>query len=56
VVIWSHHPFSVYARAEKVFIDGALLYDRTDPARQYETDFELGIFSGRDRPMNTHIL
>jgi imidazolonepropionase-like amidohydrolase len=50
VVIWSHHPFSVYARAEKVFVDGALLYDRMDPSRQYETDFELGIFSGRDRP------
>jgi imidazolonepropionase-like amidohydrolase len=51
VVIWSGHPFSVYARAEKVFVDGALLYDRLDPRRQYETDFELGIFSGRDRPL-----
>jgi imidazolonepropionase-like amidohydrolase len=50
VVIWSSHPFSVYSRAEKVFVDGALLYDRLDPSRQYETDFELGIFSGRDRP------
>ena len=26
-------PFSVYARAERVFIDGALVYDRTDPKR-----------------------
>jgi imidazolonepropionase-like amidohydrolase len=50
VVIWSGHPFSVYSRAEKVFVDGALLYDRLDPGRQYETDFELGIFSGRNRP------
>ncbi len=50
VVIWSGHPFSVYSRAEKVFVDGALLYDRLDPSRQYQTDFELGIFSGRDRP------
>jgi imidazolonepropionase-like amidohydrolase len=49
VVIWSAHPFSVYSRAEQVFLDGALLYDRRDPARQYQTDFELGIFSGWDR-------
>jgi imidazolonepropionase-like amidohydrolase len=50
VVIWSAHPFSVYARADQVFVDGALLYDRSDPARQYMTDFELGIFSGRSAP------
>jgi imidazolonepropionase-like amidohydrolase len=48
VVIWSGHPFSVYARADQVFLDGALLYDRHDPARNPVTDFELGIFSGRD--------
>jgi imidazolonepropionase-like amidohydrolase len=47
VVIWSGHPFSVYTRADQVWVDGALLYDRHDPARQYLTDFELGIFSGR---------
>lgn len=51
VVIWSGHPFSVYSRAERVFLDGALLFDRNDPTRQYQTDFELGIFSGRDRPL-----
>ena len=28
VVVWSGDPFSVYARAERVFVDGALLYDR----------------------------
>jgi imidazolonepropionase-like amidohydrolase len=50
VVVWSGHPFSVYARADQVFVDGALLYDRSDPARQYLTDFELGIFSGRSAP------
>jgi imidazolonepropionase-like amidohydrolase len=50
VVIWSGHPFSVYSRAEQVFLDGALLFDRNDPARQYLTDFELGIFSGRSAP------
>jgi imidazolonepropionase-like amidohydrolase len=42
VVLWSGNPFSVYSRAEKVWVDGALLYDRTDPRRQWRTDFELG--------------
>ncbi len=42
VVLWSRNPFSVYAQAEKVFIDGALLYDRNDPARSPRSDFELG--------------
>jgi imidazolonepropionase-like amidohydrolase len=50
VVVWSGHPFSVYTRADQVLVDGALLYDRHDPARQYITDFELGIFSGRSAP------
>ena len=31
VVIWNGDPFSVYAKAEQVFIDGALLYDRSNP-------------------------
>lgn len=42
LVIWSDDPFSVYARAEQVYIDGAHVYDRTDPALQPVTDFELG--------------
>jgi imidazolonepropionase-like amidohydrolase len=42
VVLWSANPLSVYARAEKVWVDGALLYDRLDPRRQWRTDFELG--------------
>jgi imidazolonepropionase-like amidohydrolase len=42
VVLWSHNPFSVYARAEKVWVDGAMLFDRTDPAARWRTDFELG--------------
>jgi len=46
VVLWSADPFSVYAKAEKVFVDGALVYDRDDPARQPESDFVLGGFSG----------
>jgi imidazolonepropionase-like amidohydrolase len=42
VVLWDKNPFSIYARAEKVWIDGAMLFDRLDPAQQWRTDFELG--------------
>jgi imidazolonepropionase-like amidohydrolase len=51
VVVWSGDPFSVYSRAEKVYVDGALLYDRNDPARQPEMDFSLGMVNanGGDR-------
>lgn len=43
VVVWSGDPFSVYSRPEKVFVDGALLFDRADASRQPKTDFELGL-------------
>jgi imidazolonepropionase-like amidohydrolase len=42
VVVWNGNPFSVYALADQVFVDGALLYDRADPALQPLSDFELG--------------
>lgn len=42
VVVWNGDPFSVYAKAEKVFVDGALLYDAGDPARSPRVDFEIG--------------
>ena len=42
VVLWSGDPFSVYSHADKVWIDGAMLYDRMDPAARWRTDFELG--------------
>ena len=42
LVLWSGHPFSVYTRAEKVWVDGAMLYDRADATQQWRTDFELG--------------
>ena len=42
VVIWSADPFSVYARADQVFIDGGLAFDRSNPAYQPVSDFELG--------------
>jgi len=44
VVIWSGNPFSVYTRADQVFIDGALMFDRFNPRRQPRTDFEVGLF------------
>ncbi|MFL5482464.1 MAG: amidohydrolase [Gemmatimonadaceae bacterium] len=42
VILWTGDPFSVYSKPEKVWIDGALMYDRTDPTEQWRTDFELG--------------
>ena len=45
VVVWSGNPFSVYSRAEKIYIDGALIYDRNDPARQPLMDFSVGLAS-----------
>ena len=42
VVLWSGDPFSVYTRSEKVWVDGAMLFDRLDPAQRWRTDFELG--------------
>ncbi len=48
VVVWSGNPFSVYSRADKVYIDGALVFDRNDPSRQPKTDFELGIRDSRE--------
>jgi len=42
VVLWSGDPFSVYSRPEKVWIDGAMLFDRLDPSQRWRTDFELG--------------
>ncbi len=43
VTVWNGNPFSVYALAQKVYIDGALVYDRHDPAKQPITDFALGL-------------
>ncbi|MEZ5986882.1 MAG: amidohydrolase [Hyphomonas sp.] len=42
VVIWSGNPFSVYTKADQVYIDGALMYDRNDAAFRPVRDFELG--------------
>ena len=42
VVLWNGDPLSVYSRPEKVWIDGALLYDALDRSRRPVSDFELG--------------
>jgi len=42
VVLWNNDPFSVYTRPEKVWIDGALLYDANNPKLRPVSDFELG--------------
>ncbi|MEE4452292.1 amidohydrolase [Novosphingobium resinovorum] len=42
VVLWNGNPLSVYSRPEKVWSDGALLYDADDPKRKPVSDFELG--------------
>src|SRR5690554_196087 len=42
VVLWNGNPFSSYALAESVWIDGALLYQRGNPALQPTSDFMLG--------------
>ncbi len=42
VVLWTGNPFSVYTKADKVWIDGALAFDRSDARTWWKTDFELG--------------
>lgn len=42
VVVWNGNPFSVYAHAEQVYIDGARVYDRNDRSRQPVSDFMIG--------------
>lgn len=42
VVVWSGDPFSIYSKADQVFVDGALAYDRSAPERTPRSDFDLG--------------
>jgi imidazolonepropionase-like amidohydrolase len=42
VVLWNGNPLSVYTRPERVWVDGALLYDANDPRLRPVSDFELG--------------
>ena len=47
VTLWDGNPFSIYTRAQRVWIDGGLAYDRNDPRFQAKSDFELGQESRR---------
>ncbi len=42
VVVWSGDPFSIYSKADQVYIDGALAFDRADPKRRPQSDLLLG--------------
>ncbi|QJQ31090.1 amidohydrolase [Sphingomonas lacunae] len=42
VVLWNGNPFSVYTRPERVWIDGALMFDAYNPRLRPVSDFELG--------------
>jgi imidazolonepropionase-like amidohydrolase len=42
VVVWNRNPFSVYALAEQVYIDGVLRFDREHPGAKPRSDFLLG--------------
>ncbi len=42
LILWTADPFSVYAKPEKVWIDGTMYFDRLDAREQWRTDFELG--------------
>ena len=42
VVLWNGNPFSDYTRPERVWIDGAPMYDANDPSKRPISDFELG--------------
>ena len=42
VVLWNGNPFSTYTRPDRVWIDGALMYDAANPRMRPVSDFELG--------------
>ena len=42
VVLWNGNPFSNYSRPERVWIDGAEMYNASDPGKRPVSDFELG--------------
>jgi imidazolonepropionase-like amidohydrolase len=42
VVVWNEDPLSTYARADLVYIDGRLVFDRAHPGAPW-SDFELGV-------------
>ena len=48
VVIWSGNPLSVYSKAEQVYIDGALAFDKATNFMPH-TDFDLGVKEWEDK-------
>ncbi len=50
VTVWSGNPFSVYTMVERVYIDGALAWDRLDPDGNPVTDFSLGTTTAGGAP------
>jgi imidazolonepropionase-like amidohydrolase len=42
VVLWNGDPFSDYSRPDRVWIDGAEMYDASNPRKRPVSDFELG--------------
>ncbi|MFN7496462.1 MAG: amidohydrolase, partial [Hyphomonadaceae bacterium] len=42
IVLWDRDPFSTYALAQTVYVDGGIAYDRNDPATHARSDFDLG--------------
>jgi len=42
IAVWNGNPFSVYTKVDRVFIDGAQVFDRNDPSVNPVTDFSLG--------------
>ena len=50
VVLWSASPFSIYALADRVWIDGAAVFDRRDPSYRRHSDFLVGQPGQEPRP------
>ena len=51
VVIWTHHPLSSYAVADRVYIDGTLYYDRqAEAARLTQVTKEKQTLAAAERP------
>ncbi len=46
IVLWNQDPFSVYAEALQVYIDGSLRYEKGNPNLNPQSDFELGQLLG----------
>jgi imidazolonepropionase-like amidohydrolase len=42
VVLWNGNPLSTYTRPDRVWIDGAMMYDAANPRLRPVSDFELG--------------